>query len=160
MTDMKTIGKNNYRLNLQLAVKNAHIPSRYYFQQWIKAVLNQQKIKKAEITVRVVSQRESAYLNATYRHKTGPTNVLSFPFEAPPGMQTTLLGDLVICAPVVSKEAKEQKKLPLAHWAHMVVHGVLHLLGYDHIKNAEAEVMERIEIKLLQELGFNNPYEG
>ncbi len=157
MTNTKTI--NNYRLALQLMTKNSNVPSRYYFQRWINTVLTQQKIAPAEITIRIVANKESAYLNETYRHKAGPTNVLSFPFEAPPGIPSALLGDLVICAPVVTKEAQEQHKLLLAHWAHMVVHGVLHLLGYDHIKNADAEKMEKLEIKLLEKLGFANPYE-
>ena len=159
MTNTKITAKNKYHLHLQLAIKSKHVPSRYYFQRWINAVLTQQKIKKAEVSIRIIDEQESAYLNAAYRLKTGPTNVLSFPFEAPPGMQTALLGDLAICAPVVIKEAKEQKKWSLSHWAHMVVHGVLHLLGYDHIKNAEAEVMEGIEVEILQKLGFANPYE-
>lgn len=159
MTNTKQTTTNNYRVNLQLAVNATTIPSRYYFQRWVKAVLTQQRIKQTEITVRIVGQKESAYLNETYRHKTGPTNVLSFPFEAPAGMQISLLGDIVICAPVVAKEAKAQKKPALAHWAHMVVHGVLHLLGYDHLKNVEAEIMEGLEIKILQKLKFSNPYQ-
>ncbi len=156
---MKPNKRTQHLLNLQNATKNKHTPSRYYFQRWINATLTQQKIKTAEITIRIVGQKESAHLNETYRHKPGATNVLSFPFAAPPGQQTCLLGDIVICAPVVVKEAKEQRKLILAHWAHMTLHGILHLLGYDHVKNKEAEVMEALEVKLLAGLGFNNPYE-
>lgn len=112
-----------------------------------------------EMTVRIVDQLESAQLNETYRHKTGPTNVLSFPFETPPGVDLSLLGDLVICAPVVEREAIEQNKTTKAHWAHMVVHGSLHLQGYDHIEPQQAEQMEALEIDILARLDFPNPYE-
>jgi probable rRNA maturation factor len=94
----------------------------------------------------------------TYRGMDKPTNVLSFPFEAPPGMEMPLLGDLIICRQVVEKEAKEQDKELLAHWAHMVIHGSLHLLGYDHIVDEEAEEMESIETEIMQGLGYPDPY--
>ncbi len=112
----------------------------------------------AELTIRVVENSESHELNHQYRGKNKPTNVLSFPFEAPPGVEIDLLGDLIICAPVVESEANEQQKTIIAHWAHMVTHGCLHLLGYDHITNDEAEVMEKLEIDILQQQGFDNPY--
>lgn len=114
---------------------------------------------ETEMTVRIVDEDESAELNQTYRHKSGPTNVLSFPFENPPGVELPLLGDLVICAPVVEREAGEQNKTIQAHWAHMVVHGTLHLQGYDHIQADEATQMEQIETDILAELGYSNPYE-
>ena len=114
---------------------------------------------EAEMTVRIVDENESAELNQTYRNKSGPTNVLSFPFENPTGMELPLLGDLVICAPVVEREAKEQSKTTTAHWAHMVIHGSLHLQGYDHIESDQAEQMEVLEIDILARLGFSNPYE-
>ena len=128
-------------------------------RRWIEAVLAAEaKTAEVELTVRIVDEAEMAELNARYRHKTGPTNILSFPFEAPPGVELNLLGDLVIAAPVVQREAREQGKTETAHWAHMVVHGTLHLLGYDHLKPAEAEDMEAREIRILQQLGYSNPY--
>jgi probable rRNA maturation factor len=108
--------------------------------------------------VRIVDEQESAELNEQYRHKQGPTNVLSFPFECPPGVELNLLGDLVICAPVVQREAQQQQKQELAHWAHMVVHGTLHLLGYDHLQQDEAEAMENREIRIMEDLGYSDPY--
>ena len=111
-----------------------------------------------EIVVRIVDEQESAELNEQYRHKQGPTNILSFPVEVPEGIELNLLGDLVICAPVVEKEALEQNKILAHHWAHIIVHGVLHLLGYDHIDDDEAEQMESKEIAILNKLNINNPY--
>jgi probable rRNA maturation factor len=108
--------------------------------------------------VRIVGEQESAELNEQYRHKSGPTNILSFPVDVPEGIELDLLGDLVICAPVVEKEALEQGKLLAHHWAHIIVHGVLHLLGYDHIDDDEAELMENKEIAILNKLHINNPY--
>ena len=126
---------------------------------WVEAVLAAEKhAADVELTVRIVGVDEIADLNARYRHKTGPTNILSFPFEAPPGVELDLLGDLVIAAPVVAKEAQEQHKTEMAHWAHMLVHGTLHLLGYNHQAPAEAEDMEAREIRILQNLGYSNPY--
>lgn len=154
---MKQTNANNYRLALQQATKCYPIPSRYYFKRWIAKTLNRRK-KNAEVVIRIVDEAESAALNYTYRNKKKPTNVLSFPFEQPANIKLPLLGDLIICAPVIVKEAKQQNKPSLAHWAHMVIHGTLHLLGYDHIKSKDAIVMEKIEVKLLKELGFSNPY--
>jgi probable rRNA maturation factor len=126
---------------------------------WIETVLAMEAHPSdAELTVRIVDEDEMAELNARYRHKTGSTNILSFPFESPPGVKFNLLGDLVIAAPVVQREAREQGKTESAHWAHMIVHGTLHLLGYDHQEPAEAENMEAREIQILQELGYANPY--
>jgi probable rRNA maturation factor len=100
-------------------------------------------------------------LNSTYRQKTGPTNVLSFPFDLPEDIQLDMpiLGDIVVCADVVNREAQEQHKTLDVHWAHMIIHGVFHLLGYDHETDHDAEKMERLEINVMQSLGFNNPYE-
>ena len=128
-------------------------------RRWVEAVLAAEaNTADVELTVRIVGVDEITDLNTRYRHKTGPTNILSFPFEAPPGVELNLLGDLVIAAPVVANEAQEQHKTETAHWAHMVVHGTLHLLGYDHQASAEAEDMEAREIRILQTLGYANPY--
>lgn len=144
-------------LDLQLASGAPAIPDSKQFQLWLEAALLP-FVEEAEVTVRVVDEAESQQLNHSYRGKEKPTNVLSFPFQCPPGIEMSLLGDLVICAPVVAHEAQEQSKTTDAHWAHMVVHGCLHLLGFDHIKDDEAEQMEAEEIQILQQLGFANPY--
>ncbi|MBU2985253.1 rRNA maturation RNase YbeY [Saccharophagus degradans] len=135
----------------------SQLPSDEQFEIWVEAAL-QQRMSEAELSVRIVDEDESQALNLHYRGKDKPTNVLSFPCELPDGVELPLLGDLVICAQVVAKEALEQGKLLHAHWAHMVVHGTLHLLGYDHIDDGEAEEMEAIEIQVLLELGYPNPY--
>lgn len=111
-----------------------------------------------ELTIRLVNADESQALNSEYRHKDAPTNVLSFPADLPPELNIPLLGDLVICVPVVNNEAAEQGKPRDAHWAHMVIHGCLHLLGHDHIDDDEAEAMEQLERQLLAELGIADPY--
>lgn len=136
---------------------NQEIPAESAMGLWIQAAAPE--IMNKEVVVRVVDEAESAELNIFYRGKHGPTNVLSFPFEAPPGAEDELLGDLLICAPVVAKEAMEQEKTLEAHWAHILVHGILHLQGYDHLIDEEAEVMEAKEIEILAGLGFPNPYE-
>ncbi len=135
----------------------SQLPSDEQFEIWVEAAL-QQRMGEAELSVRIVDEDESQALTLQYRGKNKPTNVLSFPCELPDGVELPLLGDLVICAQVVAKEALEQGKLLHAHWAHMVVHGTLHLLGYDHIEDGEAEEMEAIEIQVLLELGYPNPY--
>lgn len=145
-------------LDLQLASEAKDLPSQADLILWLNLVLTHHNMDQAEITVRIVDAQESQQLNAEYRGKDKPTNVLSFPFEAPPGIEINLLGDLVICASVVSDEAREQGKALHAHWAHMLVHGCLHLLGYDHIQDDEAEEMEQLEIQLLQQLGIDDPY--
>ncbi|OIQ25972.1 rRNA maturation RNase YbeY [uncultured Vibrio sp.] len=145
-------------LDLQLAVEDdSGLPTEADIHLWLsKAVTNFQA--HAEVTVRIVDTQESHNLNLQYRGKDKPTNVLSFPFEAPPGVELDLLGDLIICRQVVEQEAKEQQKPVLAHWAHMVVHGSLHLLGYDHIDDNEAEEMESLESEFLMSMGFQDPY--
>ncbi len=114
--------------------------------------------KNYSCTIRLVEAQESAELNERYRNKTGPTNVLSFPFEEIPGVETDLLGDLLICAPVVLSEAKEQNKPVKMHFSHMVVHGILHLLGFDHQTPEQAEIMENLEIAVLKQHGYPDPY--
>ncbi|WLS77806.1 rRNA maturation RNase YbeY [Erwinia pyri] len=145
-------------LDLQLACeKTEGLPAESDFRRWLEAVLPQFQ-EESEVTIRVVDEAESHELNHTYRGKDKPTNVLSFPFEAPPGIELPLLGDLIICRQVVEKEAAEQEKPLPAHWAHMVVHGSLHLLGYDHIEDDEAEEMESIETEIMLALGYDDPY--
>lgn len=128
---------------------------------WAKAALREQTA--AEVTIRVCDVEEIQTLNRDYRDKDKPTNVLSFPAELPPALAAELaqpeLGDIIICADVVAAEAAEQNKALAAHWAHMVVHGMLHLQGYDHVDDAEAEEMEALEVQILAQLGFANPYE-
>lgn len=135
------------------------LPSEAQFLSWVSAALSvQDQYDEPELTIRLVDNVEGQQLNAEYRGKDYPTNVLSFPFEAPPEVPIPLLGDLVICSSVVFQEAEEQSKQAQAHWAHMVVHGCLHLLGYDHIKDEDADVMENLERQVLASLGFPDPY--
>ncbi len=148
----------NIELDYQVATDRPGLPEDAEVLAWVSAALAGRR-EEAELTVRVVGEAESAELNGRYRGKRGPTNVLSFPFEAPPGVDLPLLGDLVVCAPVVAREAADQNKPEEAHWAHMVVHGCLHLLGYDHIGEEQAEAMERLETDILAGLGYPNPYE-
>jgi len=144
-------------LDLQLASTADNLPDEHQIQQWLEAAILPFQAE-AEVTVRIVDEAESQQLNFEYREKNKPTNVLSFPFECPPGIELPLLGDLVICAQVVAREAAEQNKTLTAHWAHMVVHGSLHLLGFDHINEEDATEMEAEEIQILAELGFADPY--
>ncbi len=142
-------------VELQNASTSPALPSPQQFTDWAKAAVRK---ANAEIVIRVVDEAESAEFNGQYRGKPVPTNVLSFPFQAPPGMATDILGDLLICAPVVDREAAEQGKSQAAHWAHIVIHGLLHLQGYDHIDENEAVSMESEEIAILSAMGFTNPY--
>ena len=149
-------------VDVQWAVEGEHSPSESDIQSWVEATLAFNDIRNgsdAELTVRIVEEEEIAELNQQYRQKQGGTNVLSFPVDEDLPLEVPLLGDLVICAAVVAREAKQQNKTLDAHWAHMVVHGTLHLLGYDHLEEDQAEVMEQKEISILQGLGFSNPYE-
>ena len=145
-------------VDFQDVFEGSGVPDEAQLRAW--AELAWQGEDPSEVTIRIVGAEESQALNFQYRGKDKPTNVLSFPFEAPPGITMPLAGDLVICAPVVEIEAREQHKALVAHWAHMVVHGMLHLQGYDHIEDDDAEVMEALEIRLLAQLGFINPYEA
>lgn len=145
-------------LDLQVASEAAGLPSEAQFRQWCELALRQRQ-NDSELTIRLVDEPEGRELNKTWRHKDYATNVLSFPADVPDELlDIPLLGDLVICAPVVTREAAEQGKSAEAHWAHLVIHGCLHLLGYDHIDDAEAEEMEGLERELLAELGHPDPY--
>ncbi|SJL82704.1 rRNA maturation RNase YbeY [Vibrio palustris] len=145
-------------LDLQIACDNAeHLPSEEHYARWLTQAVSRFR-EQAEVTIRIVDEAESHQLNLDYRGKDKSTNVLSFPFDAPPGFDIDLLGDLVICRQVVEREAKEQNTTLDAHWAHMVVHGSLHLLGYDHIEDDEAEIMESLETDIMQHMGFDDPY--
>jgi probable rRNA maturation factor len=144
----------------------AEVPTPEALAHWAAAALAGGRFSPAarEMTIRLVDEAESAALNRSYRGRSGPTNVLSFPFEPPPGMPageitTELLGDLVICAPLIQTEAADQGKAEQAHWAHIVVHGTLHLLGHDHQSDEEANAMEALETRILTALGFEAPYE-
>ena len=145
-------------VEIQRVVEDASLPSDELLCQWINATPVAAG-EDTELVIRVVDEEESRALNHQYRGKDKSTNVLSFPFEAPEGVPIAYLGDLVVCAEVVSREADEQGKTPEAHWAHMVVHGVLHLMGYDHQNDDSAEEMERLEIEILGRIGFPDPYE-
>lgn len=134
---------------------NKPAPPPALFQRWAEAACPEGPVT---VSIRIVDAPESAQLNQVYRSKSGPTNILSFPFEVPAGVPNELLGDLAICAPVVEREAKAQGKPAEAHWAHMVVHGILHLRGYDHIEDADAERMEALEAEILGRLGYPDPY--
>lgn len=146
----------HHDITVQRRVPAAGVPSSSTLRGWAVAALGH---AHGEVTIRIVDEAESAELNGRYRQKPYPTNVLSFPYEAE-GLDAAVLGDLVICAPVVAREAAEQGKDPRAHWAHMVVHGVLHLLGLDHVNDADAERMEAKERQVLAALGFGDPYAG
>ena len=146
------------RLSVQYGVTRAGLPADSTLRRWAHAALKGLRRRRVTLGLRIVGNAESAALNGRFRRKSYPTNVLSFPFEAPPGARSDILGDLVICAPVVRREAHTQRKTMNAHWAHMVVHGILHLRGYDHRKRQDAVVMEKKEIRLLKELGYANPY--
>lgn len=146
-------------INLDVQREVDALPKNEELLKWLKETLaSEQQHGDTELTIRFVDEKESADLNEQYRHKKGSTNILSFPFETPAEVELNLLGDLIICAEVVRKEATEQKKEELAHWAHMVVHGTLHLLGYDHLTDEQASVMETKEIKILSQLGYTDPY--
>lgn len=143
-------------VDLQVATDPAGLPGRERIEAWVAPAVAD--LGDAEVTVRLVGREESAALNERYRGRSGPTNVLSFPADLPPGIELPFLGDVVICVPLVDAEAAAQGKERVAHFAHLVVHGVLHLRGYDHADAAEAVRMEAIETRLLAELGFPDPY--
>ena len=141
----------------QIVSSDIFVPTQDQIDTWVNGVC-EKLTEDVELTIRITDEEEMLNLNSTYRGKSYATNVLSFPADIPEELEIPLLGDIVICAGVVNKEAEEQSKLAEAHWAHMVIHGTLHLLGYDHIVDSEAEEMESKEIMVLQQLGFKNPY--
>lgn len=145
------------RVSVDNASCEPGVPAEAEFRRWIEAALADRR-PGTELAIRIVDESEGAELNATYRHKQGATNVLSFPAELPAGVPLAVLGDLVICAPVVTREAREQGKPPEAHWAHLVVHGCLHLLGFDHEAETEAAEMEALERSILARMGYPDPY--
>jgi probable rRNA maturation factor len=148
----------NLHVDIQ-AASNEPAPEESDIRRWIAAALDGQSTRdEVEITVRLVDAAEMSTLNESYRGKPGPTNVLSFPADLPGELALPLLGDIVICAPVVRAEAAEQGKHPEAHWAHMTIHGTLHLLGYDHLEEEEAATMEALESAILTGLNYRCPY--
>jgi probable rRNA maturation factor len=172
-------------VEVQNASSESKLPAQHIFTDWVNTVLQyleKEERKQAkgephqpdyspfpspllftyqyiELTIRLVDENEALKLNHKWRQHSYPTNILSFPLECSLDLQIPLLGDLVICAPIVTREAAEQHKSGAAHWAHLVIHGTLHLLGYDHIDETQAQIMESLEIKILQNLGYPNPYE-
>lgn len=150
-------------MKLELEIQNAssvsNLPTPDQLRVWAEAAFADRR-QRAELSIRLVDESEGADLNGRFRGRKGPTNVLSFPFDPLPGLANCdLIGDLVICAPVVAREAVEQGKSLQAHWAHMLVHGVLHLLGYDHLGAEQAAQMEELETRIIRGLGFPAPYE-
>ena len=161
-------------VDLQLASQETNTPSIEQCELALQQVLTLVDIDETkECTLRIVDEAESAELNEQYRGKSGPTNILSFPFESPAACDLTLLenglveselleiellGDLIICAPLVVKEAMEQNKSELQHWMHLIIHGGLHLLGYDHENDVDANTMETLECQAMDNLGYPNPY--
>lgn len=145
-------------LDLQVAVDGHDLPSEDDFRRWVAAALPVERMH-SELTIRIVDEAESRMLNGQYRQKSKPTNVLSFEADLPIELDIPLLGDLVICAAVIEREAREQNKDLLAHWAHIVIHGTLHLQGYDHILGDEATEMEALETRIMADLHFPAPYE-
>ncbi|MGD2082065.1 MAG: rRNA maturation RNase YbeY [Chromatiales bacterium] len=143
-------------LELQVATRSEGVPPESDLRRWAEAALGTQR--RGGLVIRVVGEEEMRALNRDYRGKDRPTNVLSFAFEAPPGVPVDHLGDIAICAPVVAREAREQGKRLGAHWAHMVVHGILHLLGHDHQNDSDAIAMESLEAAILGRLGLPDPY--
>ena len=144
------------RAELQIVCADAGIPEKADFNYWLESCFKEEASQS--VLIRIVEAAESADLNQQYRHRSGPTNILSFPFQAPPGIPNDHLGDLVICASLVSSEALEQGKPVMHHWGHLLIHGVLHLQGFDHILLEEAREMELMEVDLLARLKMPDPY--
>ena len=156
-----TLGPNRLDVTVSYALPRAGLPAANSFRKWVAAAL-EGRIREADLAIRLVDAREGRSLNRHYRGKDYATNVLSFPAELPEGLpegvRLPLLGDVVLCAPVVAREAREQRKPLAAHYAHLTVHGVLHLLGWNHEDETEAECMEGLEREILASLGIEDPY--
>ena len=152
-----TRGPTQCDVSVSYGISRKGIPAPQSFKRWAEAAC-QGRIKRADIAIRIVDEKEGRALNKHYRHKDYATNVLSFPAELPEGVNLPILGDLVICAPVVAKEAQEQAKSLAAHYAHLTIHGVLHLLGLDHEDEREAVAMESIEREIMADLDYADPY--
>ena len=144
-------------VSVEYALPRLGLPAAVSFRKWVAAALKG-RIREADLAIRIVGTKEGRALNRHYRGRDYATNVLSFPAELPEGVKLPLLGDIVLCAPVVAREAREQKKALAAHWAHLTVHGALHLLGWNHEDTREAECMEQLEREILAELGIGDPY--
>lgn len=145
-------------IDVQVACDTEVLPSEAQLKTWCELAL-EGDARNSELSLRIVNEEEIQALNCDFRQKNKSTNVLSFPSEVPPELDIPLLGDIVICAAVVDREAAEQSKMREAHWAHMVVHATLHLQGYDHGDEEQAAVMEHRETELITQLGFPKPYE-
>jgi probable rRNA maturation factor len=146
------------KVNVEYVSRAKALPAKDTIVRWARAALDGAKRERTELGVRIVDEAEITELNRRFRRKRGPTDVLSFPFEDPPGVRTAMLGDVVICAPLVQRQARAQGKQPRAHWAHMLVHGIMHLRGFDHQTRLQADLMEDIERRVLRHLGFPDPY--
>lgn len=149
-----------YRVDIQNANPENYVPDSKLIQAWIEQCLSAEINKNATVGIRFVKEEEMLHLNTTYRHKPYVTNVLAFPSDIPPEVEPmfTILGDLAICPSIIAKEAKLQGITEDAHYAHMIIHGLLHLIGYTHDTSATQIVMETKEIQYLSQLGIANPY--
>jgi probable rRNA maturation factor len=145
-------------LSVSYALPRKGLPGPASFRKWVEAAL-EKRVRRADLALRIVGEREGRALNRHYRGKDYATNVLSFPAELPEGVKLPVLGDILMCAPVIAREAHAQGKEVHAHYAHMTVHGVLHLLGWDHENPREADAMEALERQILDSLGFADPYD-
>ena len=156
-----TKGPIRLDVSVHYGLPRAGLPAAVSFRKWVASALDS-RIREADLAIRIVGTREGRALNRHYRGKDYATNVLSFPAELPEGLpagvRLPLLGDLVLCAPVIAREAREQKKPLAAHYAHMTVHGALHLLGWDHENPHDADCMENLEREILADLGIDDPY--
>ncbi|MDQ3288614.1 MAG: rRNA maturation RNase YbeY [Pseudomonadota bacterium] len=156
-----TVEPTSLHVSVSYGLPRAGLPSAASFRKWAAAAL-EGRTDETDMAIRLVEEDEGRSFNREYRGKDYATNVLSFPAEAPEGLpegvKLPLLGDLLICAPVVAREARDQGKPLLAHYAHLTVHGVLHLLGWDHENERDAEAMEQLEREVLARLGIGDPY--